>query len=196
MKTISKIVALSFCLIAPAAFAQPAADKKPAAPPADAAKKAEAPAAPAMLVPVRPAELDQLNSMVGTWKCEGKSVMGGKEMAMKSTAKFAWDLDKNWVKAEMSSPKTKDMPAFKGTGFYGYDAANKQFVSYHFDNLGGSGMSTSKGKNGTTWEWAGKMSMMGQSMDVKSSINEVSAKEVTIKSSMGPGMTDEMTCKK
>ena len=193
MKTITKIVALSLSLIAPVAFAQPAADKKAAPPPAE--KKAPEAAPPAMPMPTRDAALDQYNNMAGTWKCEGKMNMGGKEMTMKSQAKFAWDMDKYWMVANFTSPKAKDMPAYKGMGFYGYDAANKQFVSYHFDNMGGSGMATSKGKSGTGWEWAGKGYMMGQAMETKTTITEVSPKEVKISSSAG-GMTEEMTCKK
>ena len=114
---------------------------------------------------------------------------------MKSQAKFAWDMDKYWMVGNFTSPKTKEMKGYKGIGYYGYDAAAKQYVLYSFDNMGGWGQATSKGKNGNLQEWAGKGQMMGQMMDVKTTITEVSPKEVKIQSSSA-GFSEEMTCKK
>jgi hypothetical protein len=68
-----------------------------------------------------------------------------------------------------------------------------------FDNMGGWAQATSKGIQGDSQEWTGKGMMMGQMMDMKSTIKNVSPKEVHIKGTMGSGaqaMTDETVCKK
>jgi Protein of unknown function (DUF1579)/THAP4-like, heme-binding beta-barrel domain len=201
MKTICRSSIVAALLVSSAALAQPApAEKKPAPPPAPADKiKPAEPAAAPMVAPKPDPALEALAPMIGTWKCEGKMMMGGKEMAWKATAKFAWDLDKFWVVASMDTAKTKDMPAHKGRGYYGYDPATKQYTQMMVDNMGGWSMATSKGQNGQSMEWMGKASMMGQTMDLKSTVTYTSPKEVTIKGTMGQGasaMTDEMTCKK
>jgi len=171
-------------LIGSSAFAQ---EKKPPA------------AAPAMPVAKPDPALDQYKEMAGTWRCEGKMTMGGQEIPMKSTAKFAWDLDKFWMVGKFESAKTKGMPQYKGTAYFGYDPSAKMYVQLSVDNMGGWGKATSKGREGDKEEWTGKASMGGKEMDVKSTITHKSDKEVAISDTMGAGpegMSSEMTCKK
>jgi hypothetical protein len=169
--------------------APPASEAKPAAPPpADSG---------AMMGAPKPAEeLQQLKDMVGVWKCEGKTVVGGKEMQDKSTATFMWDLDKFFVSSRMESPKSKDNPSgYKGRAMYGWDPGAKQFVAMGVDNMGGMSMLTSKGWSGDKMEWAGKAKMMGQEMDAKETITKKGPREVMISGSAGP-VTWESNCKK
>jgi hypothetical protein len=182
---IRSVVLAALTLAATSALAE---DKKPAAP-----------AAPAMAPPKPDPALDQLKNMVGTWKCEGKMNMGGQDMSMKSTAKFAWDLDNFWVVGKFESAKAKGMPQFKGTAYYGYDPATKMYLELMVDNMGGWGRATSKGREGDKEEWTGKAMMMGKEMDIKSTITFKGDKEVQISDVMGAppeAMTSEMTCKK
>lgn len=166
----------------------PAADKPAAPPPTDA----KAP----MAAPKPPAELQQLKDMVGTWKCDGKTTIAGKEMVSKMTARFNWDLDNYFVVAAMDSPKSKDNPTgYKSRATYGYDAGGKQFVAMGVDSMGGMSMLTSKGWDGDKMDWAGKTRAMGQEMDTKETITRKGPREVTISGTSGP-VTWESTCKK
>ena len=182
---IRSVVLAALTLAGTSALAQ---DKKPAAP-----------APPAMGAPKPDPALDQYKGMAGTWKCEGKMNMGGGEISMKSTAKFAWDLDKFWMVGKFESAKTKGMPQFRGTAYYGYDPTTKQYVELMVDNMGGWGRGTSKGREGDKEEWTGKGMMMGKEMEFKTTITYKGDKEVQISDSMGTApeaMTSEMTCKK
>jgi hypothetical protein len=193
MKIATRLVSLLVLAASPALLAQPAPEKKKAEAPAAAA--ASPPAAQPMGAPKPDPAMDKLNAMIGTWKCEGKMSMGGHDMTMKSTAKFNWDMDKFWVVGQFNTPKSKEMPAYKGIAYYGYDPTTKMYVNFSFDNMGSWHQATSKGMEGNAEEWNGKGMMMGQMMEGKTTITHDSDKQVTIKSSAG-GMNEEMVCKK
>lgn len=190
------------------AFAQTGGDpgKKPApAPavkPADPAKPSAPPAGgDAMMAAPKPAEeMKQLKDMVGVWKCEGKMVMGGKEIPEKSGATFTWDLDKHFLSARYDSPKTKENPTgYKGRVMYGWDPVAKQFVAMGVDNMGGISVMTSKGWSGETMEWTGKTKAMGKEHDAHQKVMKTGPREVALSGGMGSGaeaMTWESTCKK
>ena len=193
MKTV--VVAMMF--VGGTALGQGAApDKKPKAakPEAGAAKPAAPPA------PKPTAELDQLKMMVGTWHCDGKGNMNGKDMAMKSTYRVADKLDKFWLVGELEGAKSKEMPVgYKSIDFYNYDVGSKQFVMASFDNTGAWYNATSKGWEGDKMEWTGKARMMGMDADTKTTITKKNDKEVSlVGSTTAPGFkeTMEITCKK
>jgi hypothetical protein len=199
-----KILAVcSIALLSSSAFAQggaapPPAEKKAPEPAAKPADKPAAPPAAGMHEPKPAEQLQQLKGMVGSWHCEGKFTMGGQTMAMKSTAKFAWDLDNFFIHGEFDSPKSKENPhGYKGHAVYGYDG--KQFVEMSVDNMGGMEMATSPGWTGDTQEWTGHAKMGGADIDTHTTITRKGDKEVHISSTMGAGAqaaTEEMTCKK
>src|SRR5678815_2905900 len=113
-------------------------------------------------MPKPPAELKELDGMVGNWKCTGKGTMMGQPMETTGTYKAAWDLDKNWVVAHLEG-KAKGMPgAHKEVSYYGYDPGSKMFVTMSADNMGGFSMAKSKGWEGDKQEWTGKATMMGK----------------------------------
>src|SRR5215470_16389144 len=130
-------------LVAGSAFAEEKAVKAPEA-------------KPEMAMPKPAAELQQYKMMIGSWKCEGKGTMMGKEMKMTGSYKAAWDLDNNFVIAHFEG-KAQGMPgSHKGMDIYGYDAGSKMYTVAGFDNTGGWSHATSKGWEGDKQEWAGK----------------------------------------
>ena len=190
------------CLGVATAFAQ-AGEQAKKEPAAAATKPADArpPAGGDMMGgPRPPEEMQQMKDMVGVWKCEGKTTVGGREMADKSTATFMWDLDKFFISARMDSPKSKDNPTgYKGRTMFGYDTGAKQFVSMSVDNMGSMSMMTSKGWSGDSMEWAGKSKMMGKDMDAREKVTRKGPREVTLSGGVGSGaegVTWEATCKK
>jgi hypothetical protein len=170
----------------------------------EAAKPAEAKPAEAKPAEAKPAageamkpapELQQYKGMIGSWKCEGKGSMMGKELKMSGTYKAAWDLDNFWVIAHFEG-KAAGMPgSHKGMDIYGYDSAQKMFVVTGVDNMGGWSQAKSKGWEGDKQEWAGQGYMMGKQADVKWTVTKKGDKEITLSGSMGTDSWEE-TCKK
>jgi len=195
MKTVKTFVTLAAMLVAGTALAQ-GADKKPAA---AAPPPAEKPAAkpPEMAMPMKaPAEMDPMKWMVGTWKCDGKQSMGGKEMPAKGTYKMAWDLDNMWLVGHYEAAKAKGMPkTFKGVDYYTYDDGKKEYVQLSIDNMGGWGKMTSKGLEGDKLAWTGKAMMGAKEIDSKQTITKKSDKELTVDIANGDE-TYNATCKK
>src|ERR1700682_2281230 len=116
MTLIASLVALAFVVGSPLAFAQDKAEgKKPSGGGA---------------MPAPPAELAKLNSMGGNWKCSSKmhlpSEMGG-EQTGSSTMMIKKDMGGYWLVGQWKMAKTKTMPEMKGTIYWGYDPAEKNF---------------------------------------------------------------------
>lgn len=192
-----KMVVVATMFVGGTAFGQGAApDKKPEAP------KPEAGAAkpPEMQMPKPAAELQQLKMMVGTWHCDGKGNMNGKDMSMKSTYKVAADLDNFWLVGKLEGAKSKEMPiGYKSVDYYNYDAGSKQFVMASFDNMGSWYNATSKGWDGDKMAWTGKARMMGMDADTTLTVTKKGDKEVALSgTTTAPGYKDsmEITCKK
>ena len=89
-----------------------------------------------MKAPARPAELDQLNTFVGTWEGTWEMTMKGcdKPMSGKGVDTFAWDADK-WVMTEHSSGMMGDNKMV-GTGIWVWDGHEKLFRYISADNYG------------------------------------------------------------
>ena len=169
-------------------------DKKP-----DAKK---APDAPKMEAPKPAQELtDASKNMLGSWNCTGKFADmkdPTKSHEFKGTNKMSTDLDKFWMKGEMSMTT----PDFKGVTmkmveYITYDGAAKKWMRLAIDNMGGSEWMTSADMK----SWEGEMHMMGMTMKTKTKV-EASAKELKVNSDSSMDgkkwMTDAftMTCKK
>lgn len=181
------LAVVSLTLAAPAALAQ------------DSKQPATAPPAAMPTPKPDPAVATAYADMIGSWKCDGKMTMGGQEMPMKNTAKFAWDMDNFWVVGHFDSAKVKGMPQFKGVAYYGYDAAKKTYISTAIDNMGGWAISTSPGRQGDTQVWTGKTNMMGKELDSQVTITYKSKNEVQLAETTGSGadaFTSSTTCKK
>ena len=140
-------------------------------------------------------ELKQYDSMIGSWKCEGKMTMGGKDLKTTGTYKAAWDLDNHWVVAHFDG-KAAGMPgSHKGMDIYGYDPVNKTFMSVGFDNMGGMVTAKSKGWEGDKQEWSGSGMMMGKTVDSKWTVTKKGDKEVALSGTDGDNKW-ETVCKK
>ncbi len=175
-----------------APVAKDAKDAKPVA------KVAAKPAPPKFEAPKPPAELTEMGKlMAGNWKCSGKAMMDPaagmiefKGMTIKSTL----DLDKFWIKNEMTG-QIGPMK-MKGTEYITFDASAKKWQRVSVDNTGGWETNTSTdGK-----KWDGDMRMMGMSAKTKANV-EIAAKEFKVTAEMSPDgkkwMTGfEMACKK
>jgi len=193
------------------AQAQKPAPPPPPAPPAAPAVPVAQGSAAAMPMPAGPPkpppEMDQIKMFVGSWKCEGKGVMGPgmPEMPIKAAVKVKPVLDGMWqqVDYEMKMKKTKEMPVTpKGTGMTGYDPTTKRFVRTFAGNFGDyeSGV-TSPGWEGDKMVWSGDINnMMGEKLQFRHTFTKKSDREFTEKyetNAKGTWTTwGESTCKK
>ncbi len=140
-----------------------AGDAKAPTPAPTPAKKEEAKKeAPKKMEPMKaPQELaDMGKSMVGNWKCTGKSMMDPSkptEMTdMKMSVKMAMDMGGWWIKSTMDAGAM-----FKGEEYVTYDANAKKYISIMRDSMGASEMKTSTGvkDNKIVWEGDARSSM-------------------------------------
>ncbi len=163
------------------------------------AKKAPEPVkkdAPKMEMPKPAQELtDMAKTMAGNWKCDGKWSMDGTNWTdFKSTNKVVADLDKFWLKGDMSS--TAGKMKMKGVEYITYDGTQKKWHRLSVDSTGGHEVAwSSDGK-----KWEGESTMMGMTAKTKANV-EMSAKELKVSSEMSPDGKKwikgfEMTCKK
>src|SRR5713101_5761457 len=122
-----------------------------------------------------PAELAQMNTMVGTWKCSSKMhlppEMGG-EQTGSTTMTIKKDLGGYWLVGQWKTGKTKTMPEMKGTIHWGYDPADKKFVELGVDSAGSYMHGTSDGPQGGTWVWNEDGMMMGKKMKSRTTVTQ------------------------
>ena len=172
---------------APAAASAPAAAKTTtAATTAPVAAKPAAPA-PAAAPPPPPApkpaaELDQLKSLEGSWRCDGKQPAGpfGPEQAYKSSFKMKKDIENFWIGFEYAQKKSKvhNLPV-TAKGYLGYDPASKKYVTMGVDNMGGSITESSLGWEGDKLVFAGDGQMGGQKVSFRETYLKKGDKEMT-----------------
>ena len=188
-----------------AAPAAPAMAAKPAAAAPSAAPAAAAPAAPP--APPKPApELDaNLKFLDGSWKCDSKFPAGAMgpgspEMSAKASVKFKKTLGGFFYVGEYEMKKTKMMPGFKATFYFGYQPGAKLYTNNSVDESGAASFATSPGFQGDTLTFTGEGYMMGQKVKIRESMQKKSEKEVLHKFDvdMGKGFQPmgEDTCKK
>lgn len=124
--------------------------------------------------PPRPAELDQLDAWVGTWKGTGEMTMYGPEgeqkMTTTGTESVKWICDNRVLMSEMEY-EMGDMGAMKGLWLATWDPQAKKFRTWWFDNMGSVGEGT-MWKDADTGEWImrskGRDAMTGESRMEKS----------------------------
>lgn len=109
----------------------------------------------AMKPPQRPAELDQLAPLVGTWEghwectaCDGK----GESMKGSGTNTVSWDAD-GWVLVEHMTGEMGEMGKMSGIGVWTWDAKAHCFRNWWADNWGSTGHGTTRYDAAThTWK--------------------------------------------
>jgi hypothetical protein len=154
--------------------------------------------------PARPIpELDQLKSLEGNWRCDGKVPAGpmGPEHTYKATFKVKKDLDGYWYVAEYEQRKSKDNPApIRAHAYFGYDGGTKKYVLNAFDNLGGLMAETSPGWDGERLVATGDGTAMGQKVAFRETFTKKSERELTWLGEMKMGkdwmVVGNDTCKK
>ncbi len=109
----------------------------------------------AMQPPPRPAELDELNEWAGTWHGTGDMTMYGPQGEQKMTSSgretVKWVCDNRVLMSEMEY-QMGDMGTMSGYSMMTYDAKEKKFKSYWFDNFGTVGEGE-MWKDATTGMW-------------------------------------------
>ncbi len=97
-----------------------------------------------MKAPPRPAELDQLEPLVGTWEGTWECTVAGTEKPIKGSgaSTSAWDVDR-WVMVERMTGDMGDMGKFSGIGVWTWDPKSKCFSNWWYDSWGSSSHGTS-----------------------------------------------------
>ncbi len=131
-----------------------------------------------MKQPPRPAELDQLEPFVGTWRGTGEMTSPNSDEVMKTTgfSRAYWIADEHLLVEEFEYGM-ENGETMKGIAVTMYDAKAGKFRSYMFDDWGTVGIGTmqydadedeweSKGKShdythGGTTSWEGEMRLIG-----------------------------------
>lgn len=167
---------------ATAAAPAPTAAKPAAAPAAAKPAVAAAPPGPPPAAPKPAAELDQLKSLEGSWRCDGKQPAGpfGPEQAYKSSFKMKKDIENFWIGFEYAQKKSKvhTLPV-TAKGYLGYDPATKKYVTMGVDNMGGSITESSTGWEGDKLVFAGDGQMGGQKVSFRETYLKKGDKEMT-----------------
>jgi hypothetical protein len=176
--------------------------KKPEAAKPEAGK---AEAGKPMGPPPVPKEMDELKWFVGDWKCSGEAPGPEPGKTHKSTSENVVkpDLGGYWLAVKHHEPKSKDNPMeFTAMGWWGYDSLAKQFTGLFAGTYGAWETRTSKGWEGDTFVWTGKLhDVMGiPEAPLKHSFTKKGDKEGTEKFEVqvgGKWMTlGDNTCKK
>ncbi|HKQ50496.1 MAG TPA: DUF1579 family protein [Phycisphaerae bacterium] len=92
----------------------------------------------AMKMPSRPAELDRLESWVGTWQSTGEMKgADGKTMHITGNSTIGWECDRTVLveKMEGTCEEMKEMKMM-GMGVYTWDAHEKEYETAYYDNMG------------------------------------------------------------
>ncbi len=155
--------------------------------------------------PPKPAtEMSQLDYMVGTWNCSGKTFETpmGPEHPTQGVAKAQMALGGFRLVIHYDEAKTAKSPMpYHVLQVVGWDSAKKAFDSVCFDVFGGACTQTSPGWNGDALVFEGTALMGGQKMGARDTFTKVNANEMKHKGEMqGEGgkwtTGDEETCKR
>jgi hypothetical protein len=87
--------------------------------------------------PQRPAELDRLDSLVGTWQGTAELKVAGSDDVMTSTGTetVSWDADR-WMLVSDFEYEMGDNGTIRGMGVTMWDAKAKKYRLWSFDNFG------------------------------------------------------------
>ena len=114
--------------------------------------------------PKAPPELAQLRFFEGQWTCEGKlaSTPGGSThpVTVKLTAKL--QPDRFWLAVHAAEQRSKEHPLpHESNGFWGYDAAARQFLRMAVGSFGDWERATAVGWAGDELTWSGEINNLG-----------------------------------
>ena len=91
----------------------------------------------------KPAELEKLNRLVGTWEAGSEAKFAGLDEPMKSTgtSKFEWVLD-GWYLMETADAQMGDVGKMSARSLWTWDVKAKKFRIWWFDDWGTTGRGT------------------------------------------------------
>jgi hypothetical protein len=131
-------------------------------------KKAAQPAGAS--APLPDAEMQQLESFVGTWHCTGHAEASpfGPAHDTSATVHVGTELSGFWLMGRYEEAKTTANPApWRFHFVWGHDGAQKKFTGWGFDTIGGAWKQTSSGWESDKLVWAGESTLGGQSTGVR-----------------------------
>jgi hypothetical protein len=112
----------------------------------------------AMARPQRPAELDRLNMMLGTWETTAEMKMEGNDEVMKGTGQgtATWECD-GWCLVERGTyDMGGDMGKMQGISIWTWDAKAKKYRTFWVDSMGSADVGTGTYDEKTkTWKMSG-----------------------------------------
>ena len=165
-----------------------------------AEEKAKAGAPPP--APKPPAQLDQLKSFLGNWKCAGKQMatpMYGPEHAITGSASSKLEVDGFWQQITYEEKKSKEHPGLRLVGLWGYDLGGKRFIRAFGSSMGGWDSATSVGFNGDKMVWTGDLSSPAGRMPFRQTFTKKGDKEWSFRLELNPQGSwiplSDVTCK-
>lgn len=132
---------------------------------AQAQQNEQQPAAATTPRPPSP-EGEQLRFFVGRWSCQGQQFATEFGSARRTTAAVAITsvLDGFWYALQVRSGK------FQGTGYWGYDASSKRFITTFVSNMGDMENWTATGWKGNDFTWAGDTVFKGRKVPLRETL--------------------------
>ena len=126
-------------------------------------------------MPQRPAELDQLESLVGRWDTTGEINIAVLEEPLKSTGsgESRWALDKRLI-IEDAEFEMDELGKMKMLAIWGWDAKKKKYRTWWFDSMGevSSGTATYH-KPTRTWHMKSWGNKNGHTVLGKGTVKEI-----------------------
>lgn len=130
---------------------------------------------------MEPTTLRQLDPLIGKFQCKGMAFASpmGPEHATVASVDVKWILGGQWAQFTYGEKKTTANPKpFTVTGFFGYDAEQKKYVSNGVDSMGGYGTSAADGWNGDEMVFVGPYHAGGMTMNGRDTFTKVGTNEL------------------
>lgn len=127
------------------------------------------------MTPERPAELDRLNFLIGTWEGTGEVAFGWLDCPLKITSRstIGWELD-NMVLVEHAEFSMEELGDMKGVSTWTYDAGSGKYRTFWIDSMGGSSTGTARYREKTnTWHFKAKINSAHGTMSGKGTMKMV-----------------------
>lgn len=146
-------------------------------------------------VPVPHPDFSAMNFLLGTWTCA--QPLRGKTRS--ETDVYTMSSDGMWIVDTATSPpfdQYRSIPQ-NGTTYMTYDPTIKQWVTVYYDNLGGYGIESTSGWQGSAAAWNGKGLDGSTVSDVITKVSDTETSDAnTATDPQGKVTNVTITCKK
>jgi hypothetical protein len=146
-----------------------------------------------MAMPRPPAEMRKLTSIIqpGTYTCEGRTSLMGREHPVQGTAKVESDLNGFWQRVVYEEKKTgENASPLVAEEHFSFDPSMGKFVRIAVDNMGGHTTMTAPVTEANRLSFSGEGTMGGRATPQQFTIVQVSPKEVTVTLTTGGEAAD------